>query len=979
MKLSLIIGKGDNRMKFSRKLYAIASIFLIASSFAYILIAPTTASGERPQTFNRVILFSWDGTQYNHLMELYNAGSLGNLTELVNATQLPILRTLTTSSYTATNWGHPTMLSGFGRGAVEGALDGVTVWENIEAWNSSWVTGAITAKDKFVDEIFPYQWNDDDIDVRYAQNVYSNVIADEAIEFIQNYSDLSFFLFVHFRDPDSAGHNLGENSQLYTGAIIACDHALGRVLDTLDSEGIRNSTAVIVTTDHGFQEGATEHGSNPWPTGDSNCYTVWIASSHGKVDLDEAANNFWDQDDVAPTIYSLIGLTDYRTRYPYVTGFAIWDRAFDVRDVAVTNITIVGHNIFTGFVEVNVTVENQGNYTEVPTVNVYYDNVPAGSSFISYPALYPKLTKTITFKISTKNIPAGIYTVMANLNIVPAGGTSHPSLAYTINETDADRVDNTLVDGAFKVIDFIDYAPFGMPDFDQRQDLWNDSLGVWTWCAPVAVANSLWLIDSQYETSITPPPTINDTFPLVTNYTVGIDDHDPSNVPFFISHLAYLMDTNGNRTGIGHSGTNVTDTQAGIAHYLSWTGLNPKGDANGDGTVNQTDWNIVNAAMGTSPGNLGWNMAADIWPATLGWPKPGVADNVVNGSDLALVTANMNKTGKFYEQTVKAPDFYFVEKEVERSEDVTLLLGFWQWTGTDWYRENYPYREGSGHAVTVAGVNSTTLQIAISDPIQDNAEPPPQGTSGPGRVIPPPPHPHTGIPETLHNNATYVSHDEYNVTWLSPPLPPNPAGNWTLINYTSPQYPGKWLAVIEWAIVVSPVKVHDVAVVDKTLFKTVIGQGYKGEIDVTVENQGNFTETFTVTVYYKNTTYTGIVGTQAVMNLAAGTRKLLVFIWTTNATVKRRQSYTITANASIVPGEIDTADNSRDGATIKVTIPGDVDGDWYVYTKDLGKIGASWRKYRGDPKYIPNADIDCDGYVYTKDLGKVGANWRKNA
>ena len=318
-------------MKSCKKpIYVVVFTFLLVASFSYfasILIVPTIASGERPQTFNRVILFSWDGVQYNHLMELYNAGSLGNLTELVNETQLPILRTFITSAMTATNWAHPSMLSGFGREMEEGTLDNVTVWENIEDWNSSWVTGAITAKDKFADTIFPYQWNDDDIDVRYAQNNYSDVIADKAIEFIQNYSDSSFFLFVHFRDPDSAGHSYGENSPQYTNAITACDRALGRVLDALDSEGIRDSTAIIVATDHGFREGDTNHWSLPYPTGDSNCYTVWIASSHGTVDPNDATNDFWDLDDVAPTIYSLIGLTDYRSRYPYITGFAIWDRA----------------------------------------------------------------------------------------------------------------------------------------------------------------------------------------------------------------------------------------------------------------------------------------------------------------------------------------------------------------------------------------------------------------------------------------------------------------------------------------------------------------------------------------------------------------------------------------------------------------------------------------------------------------------------
>jgi len=539
---------------------------------------------------------------------------------------------------------------------------------------------------------------------------------------------------------------------------------------------------------------------------------------------------------------------------------------------------------------------------------------------------------------------------------------------------------------------FTDYAPSGMPDFDQKQDLWKDAWGEWTWCAPVAVANSLWWMDSRYETSTTPPPTINDTFPLVTNYTPGIDDHDPANAPLFIKHLAYLMDTNGIRTGIVHSGTTVNDTQAGIAHYLSWTGLNPKGDVNGDGVTNQTDWNIVNASLGSSvvggvpvPGPNGepWNMAADIWPVTLGWPTPGVADNVVNASDLALVTANNGSVGMFYEQTVPAPDFYFIEEEVEKSEDVILFLGFYNWTGTMWYRKDVPYSPGSGHAVTVAGVNSTMLQnctrIAISDPIQDNAE-----AGGPGRVLPPPPHGHPAAPpDTIHNNATYVSQDIYNVTWISPPLPPppppNPPANWTLVGYTSPQYPPipfQFIALIEYAITISPLPVHDVAIINVTPAKTVVGQGYKCKINVTVENQGGFQESFNVTVYYQNTTGDYLIGTQTGITLAAGASINLTFTWDTKLGVKRNYTlgYTIFANATVVSGETETGDNTYTDGTVKVVIPGNFNADNQANVLDLGKLGVHWGP-AGNP-YNANVDIDCNGEINVIELGTLGVWWQ---
>jgi hypothetical protein len=367
---------------------------------------------------------------------------------------------------------------------------------------------------------------------------------------------------------------------------------------------------------------------------------------------------------------------------------------------------------------------------------------------------------------------------------------------------------------------YIDYAPSGVPDFDQRQDNWF-APGLppppfYSWCAPTAVANSLWWMDSKFESMNSPPPARVDSFPLVTSYIAGIDDHDPANVVPFNEHLHYLMDTDGNRTGIVHVGTNVFDMQTGIAQYLSWTGVNPPGDVNGDGTVNQTDLNIVNAAIGSTPGNQTWNMAADIWPATLGWPSPGVADNKVDINDLNLVQTFMNTTGYFCEKTVTGPEFSYVEQQVERCNDVILSIGFY--SGPDLagnYHRNDTYYEwpgieiygpNTGHCVTMAGVNSTTKQIAICDPAQNTAE-----QTGMGRVLPKGDHGHPqNPPDLVHNNATFVSQDIYTVNNTAlPPLldkfgQPVPA-NFSIVGYSDPfhMFPNA-LAVVEHAIVISP-------------------------------------------------------------------------------------------------------------------------------------------------------------------------------
>jgi hypothetical protein len=121
-----------------------------------------------------------------------------------------------------------------------------------------------------------------------------------------------------------------------------------------------------------------------------------------------------------------------------------------------------------------------------------------------------------------------------------------------------------------------DYATSGMPDFDEKQDTWGPSAGTYTWCGPVAVANSLWWLDSKYESMYNlapvPPPTISDHFPLVTAYGAW-DDHDPNNVDPLVRNLAYLMDTDGQQTHVGHMGTRWQDLENGTKYYLKQQGV----------------------------------------------------------------------------------------------------------------------------------------------------------------------------------------------------------------------------------------------------------------------------------------------------------------------------------------------------------------------------------------------------------------------
>jgi hypothetical protein len=421
-----------------------------------------------------------------------------------------------------------------------------------------------------------------------------------------------------------------------------------------------------------------------------------------------------------------------------------------------------------------------------------------------------------------------------------------------------------------------------------------------------------------------------------------------------------LMDTDGRRTGIVHSGTVIVEIEYGLTQYLSWTGVNPLGDVNGDGIVNATDVNIVNAAMGSVPGAPNWNLTADIWPVTTGWPNRIAADNVVNLNDLNLVLNNLGKTGMFYERTVQAPTFEFIENEVEKCEDVVLTLGFWQYNPItqQWYREGDPI----GHAVTVAGVNSTTLKIGISDPIYDAFE---NGIITQGYVPVPHIHMPPEPPYITHNDAKFVSHDIYDVMWISPPMQPCPGGNWTLIGY--PGAPQGFIAVIENAVVTSPQGVHDVAVTNITTSKdrckpmpTVPDNSFV-KVNVTVLNKGNFSETFSVTLYANSTA----VDTQTTIGLAPGAQTILAYRWNTTGWV--HGNYTISAYAAPVPSEVSIGDNTYTDGVIKVVIPGDINGDGIVNIFDAILLSNAYNAVSGGSRWNPNADLKADDIINVLD------------
>jgi parallel beta-helix repeat protein len=167
-----------------------------------------------------------------------------------------------------------------------------------------------------------------------------------------------------------------------------------------------------------------------------------------------------------------------------------------------------------------------------------------------------------------------------------------------------------------------------------------------------------------------------------------------------------------------------------------------------------------------------------------------------------------------------------------------------------------------------------------------------------------------------------------------------------------------------------PVGIEDIAVLGVTISKTVVGQGYNVGMDVTVANQGNYIETFDVSVNADTTS----IALKSV-TLTSGASTTITFTWNTTAFAKA--NYTISAQVLQFPEESDTTDNVNADSTVLVTISGDVNGDRTVDILDAATISAHW--YPGPPigplGYGSDADIDNDGAVNIVDASILSAHW----
>lgn len=96
-------------------------------------------------------------------------------------------------------------------------------------------------------------------------------------------ADPFHYSFIHYADPDSAGHSKKWGSPEYNDAVKAIDGCLGKLFALVDGDDrFRDKTAVILTTDHGGT--GYNHGFNTNPLNYVIPFYVWGAGvKHGDL------------------------------------------------------------------------------------------------------------------------------------------------------------------------------------------------------------------------------------------------------------------------------------------------------------------------------------------------------------------------------------------------------------------------------------------------------------------------------------------------------------------------------------------------------------------------------------------------------------------------------------------------------------------------------------------------------------------------
>ena len=171
--------------------------------------------------------------------------------------------------------------------------------------------------------------------------------------------------------------------------------------------------------------------------------------------------------------------------------------------------------------------------------------------------------------------------------------------------------------------------------------------------------------------------------------------------------------------------------------------------------------------------------------------------------------------------------------------------------------------------------------------------------------------------------------------------------------------------MVTTTLLVSSEEIHNVSVLAVTPNKTIVGKGMTMRVNVTIENNGDFSETFNVSCF-GNAEVVGI--TEITLNTGS---KTITFFW--NTTDLERGDYRIFCEADVV--NENATDNQLQNGKVFVALIGDTNNDSNVDIYDVVLVARLFGHEIVDNTYDPNQDINDDEVIDIYDVVLVASHF----
>jgi predicted AlkP superfamily pyrophosphatase or phosphodiesterase len=242
--------------------------------FRLLLLLVLIPTGWAAEPVPNAVLISCDGVGRDILTELLDAGKLPALAAIIQEGSLQKIEVV--GHRTSTVPSHATMLTGYlpavhglrNNQEIKPIREGLTIFERLKQQlglaniHTFMVTGkAINLGGATTNDVYGLvRKNFDYFD---AQDRLAAAVVQTALPVWAKMKTPRFFVFLHFPDPDRAGHLFGKDSPEHRAGVVQCDAAIAQVVTWLQTEKLAATTRLYITTDHGFDNHSSMHNNAP--------------------------------------------------------------------------------------------------------------------------------------------------------------------------------------------------------------------------------------------------------------------------------------------------------------------------------------------------------------------------------------------------------------------------------------------------------------------------------------------------------------------------------------------------------------------------------------------------------------------------------------------------------------------------------------------------------------------------------------------